>query len=141
MKKIITPVIHAALLIPLTGIAVAGEFAARALGVLAEWEDVIDAPLIILMGSIIVIAGIPAFWLTNRLIQSLEELINPTIYDHLRHCLFFYLMIIYSLATWVARGFSGSENDGYLLLWSGISLVALITNYIFLFQKNKTNNT
>ena len=141
MRKLITPIIHIALLIPLTGIAVGVETLVRADGILGEYKGVIDLPLIIMFLSSIIIFGIPLFWIANLLMQGLENLPGPSTYDHLRQSLFFYLIVIYGLTTWIAQGFSGNEEDGYLLLWISISLIGIMINYIFLFMRRKTNLT
>ena len=107
------------------------------MGILGEYEGVIDTPIFITFLSGIIIFGIPLFWLANALMQSIEKLQNPRIYDHLRQSVFHFLIIIYSSSIWISRGFSGNEEDGYLLLWLGISLIAIVINYIFLFRKRK----
>ena len=134
MKRIITPFIHLTFLIPLTGITVAGlMLIERTYGFQLDLTGLIEGSLII------IIFGIPLFMLANRLMQGPEKLLSPSILDHLRQSLFFYLIIIYSLSTWIFEGFSDSESNGYLLLWSGGSLVAIVVNCIFLFRKHKTN--
>lgn len=132
MKKIITPIINGVLLLPLTAISVACEFAARRYGILSEWEGLIDPPILILGGSLIIVFGIPFFWFSNRLTLRFEKLKNAKTFDHFRQSLFFYLTIILSLLTWIFRGYSGTEDDGYLLLWSGYSIVAIVINYLFI---------
>jgi hypothetical protein len=141
MKKLITPIIHVVFLVPLTGITVGVEMFERKTGILGEYEGVIDTPTIITFCSGIIIFGIPLFWLANVLMQSIEKLHSPKIYDYLRQSIFLFLIIIYSASTWITRGFSGNEEDGYLLLWLGISLVAIAINYIFLFRRRKANGS
>ncbi len=141
MMKLITPLIHVAFLIPLTGIAVGVEAFLRSAAVLGEYKGVIDLPLFIMFLSSIIIFGIPLFWLANLLMQRFEKPHGPTVYDHFRQSLFFYLIVIYSSATWIARGFGNTEEDGYLLLWIGISLVGIVVNYKFLSVRRKVNVT
>jgi len=137
MKKLITPIINVAFLVPLTGITVGVEMLAREMGILGEYEGVINTSIFITFLSGIIIFGIPLFWLANALMQSIEKLQSPRIYDHLRQSIFHFLIIIYSSSIWISRGFRGNEEDGYLLLWLGISLIAIAINYIFLFRKRK----
>ena len=90
-RKIITPIIHAAFLIPLLTIAMGSiERMARTFGILPDYIRVFEAPYIFLTIGIIVISGIPLFWLDNLLMQGIEKLHRPTIYDHLRQSIFFY---------------------------------------------------
>jgi len=140
MKKLITPIIHAVFLIPLTGITVGIETLAREMGILGEYEGVIDTSLFVTFFSGIIIFGIPLFWLANVIMQSIEKLQSPSIYDYLRQSIFLFIIIIYSTSTWISHGFSRNEEDGYLLLWLGISLVAIVINYIFLFRIRKVNS-
>lgn len=138
MKKITTPIIHAAFLIPLLTIAMGSiELMTRTFGLLPDYIRVFEVPYIFLTIGIIVIAGIPLFWLANRLMQRLEKLHGPTIYDHFRQSIFFYLIIVYSVSAWIFSGFSGSVDDLYFLTLSSFSLISLVVNYIFLFQKLK----
>ena len=137
--KLITPIIYVAFLIPMTGIAVGIEAVARTIGILGEYKGLIDLPIFIVFFYSIIAVGIPLFWLTNLLIQKLEKLINPSTLDHLRQSLFFYLIVIYSLVSWIARGAGNNEEDGYLLMWIGISIVAIVMNYLFLFRRRKAS--
>ena len=140
MKKFITPVIHALFLIPLLTIAMGSiELMSRSFGLLPDYIRVFELPYIFLTISIIVISGIPLFWLANRLMQGLEKLRNPTIYDHFRQSIFFYFIIVYSLSTWIFSGFSGSVDDLYFLTLSSFSLISIVVNYLFLFRKLMTN--
>ncbi len=142
MKKFITPIIHAASLIPLLIIAMGSiEFMARTFGLLPDYILVFEGPYIFLTIGIIVISGIPLFWLANGVLQGLEKLQSPTIYDHFRQSIFFYFIIVYSLSTWSFSGFSGSVDDVYFLTLSGFSLVSIMINYIFLFRRRKANAT
>ena len=137
MRKLITPIIYTVFLLPVTGIAVGMEALMRALGIIGEYQGVIDLPLFLLFLNSIIIFGFPLFWLANLLIQKLEKLHSPIVVDHFRQSLLYYLMVIYSLATWMARGFNNREEDGYLLLWIGISLIGIVVNYLFLFKRRK----
>ena len=137
MKKIFTPLIYTLPLFILTALAVGSEMQARNIGLLPEYSSVIEPLLAGLIFGTIIIFGIPLFWLTNYLIQKLEKITKPNFYDHLRQSIFFYLLIIYSFSTWALHGFSGSEEDGYLLIWLGISITAILVNYFFLFYKKQ----
>lgn len=141
MRKLITPILYAAFLIPLTGIAVGIEAILRTVGILGEYKGVIDLSLTITFISSIVIIGVPLFWIANMLIQRLEHLQSPKLLDHFRQSLFYYLIAIFSVATWITRGFKNNEDDGYLLLWMGISLVGILINYLFMLMRRKSNVT
>jgi len=139
-KKLITPIIYVIFLLPLTGISVGVEMLARETGILGEYTGLIDTPTVLTFSSSVIIFGLPLFWLANAIMQSIEKLHNPSIYDFIRQSIFFFMIIIYAILTWIFCGFSGNEEDGYLLLWLGISLIASLINYIFLFQKRKANS-
>lgn len=141
IKKLITPIIHVVFLVPLTGITVGVEMFARKTGILGEYADVIDIPSFITFFSGIIIFGIPLFWLANVLMQSIEKLHSPGIYDFLRQSILFLIIIIYCTSTWITYGFSGNEEDAYLLLWLGISLVAILINCVYLFRKSRRKTT
>ena len=142
MKKITTPIIHAVFLIPLTFVAMGSiELIARVFGLLPDYIAVFRVPYVFLIIGIIIISGIPLFWLANRLMQVLEKLRSPAIYDHFRQSIFFYFIIVYILLTWISSGFSGSEDDVYFLTFSGISIVSIVINLIFLFRRRKANDT
>ncbi len=125
----------------MTGIAVGIEALAQTVGILGEYKGVIDLPLFIVFLSSIILFGVPLFWLSNLLIRRLEKLNNPIVLDHIRQSIFFYLILIYSSAKWISRGFSNSEEDGYLLMWMGISFVGIVINYIFLLSRRKAIDT
>lgn len=135
MKKLITPILYALLLLPLTAISVASEMVSRRIGILPEWRGIVDRPLLFFGGVLILLVGIPFFRLTNRLLQRFEKLTTPSIYDHIRQSLFYYLIVILCLSIWVWQGYHSSEEDGYFLVWTGYSLIAIITNYLFLFHQ------
>jgi hypothetical protein len=139
-KKLITPIIYVIFLLPLTGISVGVEMLARETGILGEYTGLIDTPTVLTFSSSVIIFGFPLFWLANAIMLSIEKLHNPSIYDFIRQSIFFFMIIIYAILTWIFCGFSGNEEDGYLLLWLGISLIASLINYIFLFQKRKANS-
>jgi cytochrome bd-type quinol oxidase subunit 2 len=135
MKKIITPIFHVMFMIPMTGIMVGVEMIARETGILGEYKGIIDLPTTITFLLGIPIFGIPVFWLANILMQKIEKLQSPKIYDFMRQSIFYFVVFIGCASTWIAHGCGGTEEDGYLLLWSGISLIAVVINYIFLFRK------
>lgn len=140
MRKIFTPFIYIIFLLPLTGISVGVEMLARETGILGEYTGVIDMPTVLTFSSSVIIFGLPLFWLANALMQSIEKLHNPGLYDFIRQSIFFFMIITYAILTWILGGFSGNEEDGYLLLWSGISLLAIVLNYIFLFSNRRSKS-
>lgn len=139
--RLITPIFYIAFLFLLTGIAIGIEALVRSAGILGEYKDVIDLPLFIVFLISIIIFGIPLLWLANSLILRLEKIKNPTILDHFRQSLFYYLMLIYTLISWIAGGLRNTEEDGYLLLWMGISVIGIAVNYQYLLRRRKTNDT
>lgn len=116
------------------------ELVARSFGLIPDYIAVFKIPFIFVIISVIVISGIPLFWLANRFMRALEKLQSTTIYDHLRQSIFFYLIIAYSLGTWVFSGFKGGEDDVYFLTFLVISIVSIATNLVFLFRGRKVNN-
>ena len=142
MKKIITPIINLAFLFPMTFITMGSiELVARSFGLIPDYISVFKIPFIFIIISVIVISGIPLFWLANRFIQELEKLKSTTIYDHFRQSIFFYLIIAYSLGIWVFSGFKSEEDDVYFLTFLVISIVSIVINLIFLFLRHKLNYT
>jgi hypothetical protein len=121
----------------MTAIAVGVEMMSRSLGILGEWKEVIDLPGFILLLITIIVVGIPVFWLANLFMRWIEKLSNPSIYDHFRQSLFFYLILIYCFISWMAGGFGITEEDAYLLLWAGISSIGILVNYRFLFRERR----
>lgn len=142
MKKIITPIVHVLFLFPMTFIAMGSiELVARHFDLVPDYIAVFRVPYVFLIIGVITISGIPLFWLANRLMRAIEKLQSTTAYDHLRQSILFYFIIAYSVGTWVFSGFKGNEDDVYFLTWSGISLVSIVMNYLFLFRKRRVNNT
>jgi di/tricarboxylate transporter len=127
MKAFITPLIYVTFLIPMTAITVSiTMFLERVIDYQLDFVGFIEGALII------VIFGIPVFWLANCVLQRIEKRDRPTLHDHIRQSIFLYLIIIYCLSNWSVHGFSGSEEDFYFLLWSGSSLVGIVIHYLFL---------
>lgn len=138
MKKIITPIIHLVFLFPLTFIAMGSiEFIARTFGLLPDYILVFRIPYIFLIISIILLSSTLLFWLANRLMQLLEKLKKPTIYDYIRQSIFYYFIICYILLNWISSGFTGNEDDVYFLTGLSISIVSIVINVLF---KRKTTN-
>ena len=136
MKKIITPIIHLAFLFPLTIIAMGSiEFIARTFDLLPDYILVFRMPYIFLIIGIILISSTLLFWLANGLMQLLEKLKTPTIYDYIRQSIFYYFIIFYILLNWISSGFAGNEDDVYFLTGLCISIVSIVINIIF---KRKT---
>jgi len=62
LKKVITPIIHAAFIIPLLTIAMGSiELMARIFGLLPDYIAVFRVPYVFLIIGIIIISGIPLF--------------------------------------------------------------------------------
>lgn len=137
IKRSITPIMYTLFLLVMTALSVALEMVGRILGILPEYTGLIDRPMVILGLCVILIAGVPVFLLANHLIQHIEKPNTFTLYDHIRQSSLFYLMGIYSLSTWISHGFAKNEEDAYLLMWLGISIVAVVVNYMFIQQKKK----
>ena len=134
--KLVTPILHLFFLIPMTGITVGIEMFVRKIGILGEYQGVIDLPIIITFFCGIIVFGIPIFWLVNILMQRIEKLRSPKVTDYIRQSVLLFMAIFYIIITWFVRGFSGGEEDGYLLLWLGISIIAVMINFIFLFHRS-----
>ncbi len=130
--KWFTPFIYVALLFPMTAIAVGAETIARKIGVLGEYHGVIDFPGFIFFSCIILLTGIPIYWIASMLLLRIEKLTNPGLKDHLRQSAFFYIILISNFTIWTYQGFNNNEERAYLLMWMAISFVGIITNYIYL---------
>lgn len=140
MKKLVTPIIYFLSLFPLTAITIWIEMIMRSQGWLGEYQGVIDLPTFIMFMISLIIVGAPFFLLVNLLIRRIESLDEYGISDHFRQSLIFYIAGIISLITWMINGFGNSEGDGYLLLWTGISLLGILVNFIFIKNKMKAPN-
>ena len=138
MKKILTPLLHVAFLIPSLAIAMGAiELMARSFGFLPDYIRVFKPPYIFLTIGIILISGFPIFWMANQFIQRIEKLQNPTISDHLRQAVFFYLILAACFSKWMFSGFFGNEDDLYFLVFTSYSLMAILVNGFILFRKPK----
>lgn len=137
MKKMLAPLIHAAFLIPLIAIAMASiELIARVFRLLPDYIRVFEWPYIFLIIGVMFISGIPLFWLANHLMQAIERLQSPSLFDHLRQTIVFYLIIGLISFAWISSGFSGGEDDVYFLTFLGYSLLSIAVNLIFLFGRH-----
>lgn len=133
MKKVITPIIHTAFLIPLLIIAMGStELIARSFELLPDYIRVFEMPYIFITISIIILSGIPIYFIASRLLLRLEKLHGINFYDHIRQSIFYYIVIIYSLTRWLFYGFFSNEDDLYLLTMSAYSLIAIMINYILI---------
>lgn len=137
MKKVITPLFYSVFLFLLTGLSVGVEMLVRSTGLIGEYQNVVDTPLVATYLASLLALGIPLFWLANHLMQLIEKPKSRRAIDHLRQSIFYYAVVIATLATWATRGYNGGESDGYLLLWLGISFLAVITNYLSLRSKHR----
>jgi len=141
MKKVIKPILHIAFLIPMTAIAMGSiEFIAQTFDLLPDYFAVFKIPYVFLITSIIIISGIPLFWLANRMMQALKKLKKPTLIDHVWQSIFYYFIIAFCLINWVFSGFDSGENDVYFVTWLIISIVAIVVNYLFLFYSGKSTS-
>lgn len=135
MIKSLTPLFYFIFVIPMTGVAIAMEAWMRSVGILGDYMGVVDLPLLLVFLGSILLIGVPVFGLTNVLIAKMEKPRETTVIDHLRQSLLFYMLVTYCAASWGARGFSNTETDGYLLLWTGIALIAIAVNYVWLLRR------
>lgn len=129
--KLITPLIYAFFLFPITAIAVGIETFLRNAGILGEYTGVIDTPTFFVFFFSILFIGTLFFWIANIILQRIEKLENFSISNHFRQSIFFYLLGLFALLTWIINGLGNSEEDGYLLMWIEISAVGVVTNYLF----------
>lgn len=128
MRNILTPILYGVLLLPMTALAVAAEMLARSTGWLPPYTGYIDAPLVVVMLSSILLVGVPLFWCVSQVLLKIEGRRKLVTSHHIRQCICYYLISLYCIITWMSSGFSGNEEDGYLLLWLGISLIAITMN-------------
>ena len=132
MKKLAIPIIYFISLFPLTGITIGIEAIMRSEGWLGPYEGFIDLSTFVTFIVSLIVIGVPVFWVVNMLIRRIENSQELRISDHLRQSSIFYLAGTISLIFWVINGFGNSEEDGYLLLWMGISSLGILVNYIYL---------
>ena len=142
MRKVISPFIHLAFLIPALVIAMGAiELIARKFDLLPEYINVFKPPYIILIIGIIILSGGLLFWFANRLMRAVERFKSLTIYDHLRQSIFYYFIIVFVFFTWIFNGFNGNEDDVYFLTGLCISIVCIVVNLIFKERLSKVNIT
>ena len=136
MKKLIAPLIHALFLLPILAITMwTIELTAKKFGLIPDYIQVFKIPYLFIIVGIMVILATPWFWLANRLMRSIEKLISPTFFDHLRLSIFYYFVICGVLLAWIIIGYSGNEDDVYFITFLGISIIAILSNYAFLFRE------
>lgn len=138
MRKFITPILYIAFLFPLTAMAVGMEALLQANGILKEFDGTVDPARILLFVGGVVVFGCPMFWLANYALKKIEKTSGKVIFDHIRQSIFYYVLGACCLAIWIVGGFGTNENDGYLMIWISMSLVAIIVNYYFL-SKNRNH--
>ncbi len=139
MKKISTSILYAIVLFPLLFVAMGAiEVMAQLLNLTPDYIQVFMFPYVFITIAVLLFTGIPAFWAINKRIHRFEKLKTVTFYSHIRHVFFYYFLLLWSLFTWFFTGFKGSEDDLYLLVFSGFSVIAICMNLIFL-QRHKTN--
>ena len=139
--KWISPLLYSVQLVVLTGLTIGAEAVARSIGVLATYQGSIDVQTFLLFDIAILVFGIPVFWVTNLLINRLERTVEVTKGTHFRQSAGFYLVGFISLFNWINSGFGNTEEDGYLLIWLGISVVGIVMNYLFLRRLQKISTT
>ena len=136
MKKLITPIIYGLFLFPNLAVAMGSiEYIANKFNLLPNYIDVFRIPYLFLIIGIILLFGIPCFWLANHLLRRIEKYNNPTFTDHFRQALFYYFIIICVFTAWIFIGYSANEDDVYFLTGLTISAVAIIINFIFLLRE------
>ena len=139
MKKIISPIIYAIALFPLLFVAMGTiEVMAQQLHLAPAYIQVFTFPYVFITGTLLLLLGAPFFWAVNKRIHRFEKLKTPTFYSHIRQAFFYYFLLCWSFYTWGFYGFKGTEDDLYLLVFSGFSVIAICMNFIFL-QRHKTN--
>ena len=116
----------------MTAIAVGIEAILQAKGILSVFDGTVDRPRMLVFLLAVIVFGCPIFWLANYAIKKIEKGPVKVIYDHFRQCIFYYVLGACCLALWIVGGFGTNEDDGYLMIWIGISLIAIIVNYFFL---------
>jgi hypothetical protein len=135
LKKIISPILYAAFLVPVLIGTVA---------VVASLESTIWLSRFILVGlpeafiSLIVIGAL-LFWLANKLMTGLEKLRKPNNLDHLRQSSLYYFAVLYTLISLMRSGYHGGLGEAYMLMGLAISVWAIIVNQIFLYKRRKAN--
>ena len=139
MLKWITPILYFSFLFLLTAVAVAIEAMVRSIGIIGEYKGYIDLPTLLVFLATILVLGVPLFWLANFAISKLEKKDISRMPDHFRQSALFYLTLMGCAISWVVNGFGNRESDGYLMLWIGISITGVLTNYMYLRRKLERN--
>ena len=135
--KLIAPLFYTVLLLVLTGLSIGAEAIVRELGVLGPYQGYIDMQTFLFFDIVIIAFGVPIFWIANFLINRLEGTVEVTKGVHFRQSSGFYLMGVICLYNWINNGFGNTEEDGYLLIWLGISIIGIVMNYLFLRRLKK----
>ena len=130
--KWISPLLYTVLLLLITGLSIGGEAVVREMGILGPYQGYIDVQTFLFFDIAIIVFGVPIFWAANFLINRLEGNMGATKGVHFRQSAGYYLIGLVCLFTWVSNGFGNAEEDGYLLIWLGISIVAIVVNFLFL---------
>lgn len=87
----------------------------------------------------IILVGAPLFWLANMGMARIEKLLKPKVLDHFRQSGVFYFIALYVLVHYLRYGYYGTLNDAYFLPILTISIVAIITNGLFLYKRYRAN--
>lgn len=134
-KKIISPILYAAFLVPVL---------IGTIFIVASLESTIGLSSIILVGApeaflSIVVIGSLIFWLANKLMTGLEKPLKPNSLDHFRQSGLYYLASLYALTSLVRHGYYGGLGEAYMLIALVISVWAIIINAVFLYKRRKAN--
>ena len=130
------PIIYAASLVPIIIILIS---------ILSYVENKYFGFLFGLAGIVEVIIVIATFgtlilWLANDIISGLEKLHKPSISDHVRQSIIFYLIVLLTLLNFFSKGYNGGLHEGMLLISLLISGWAIILNAIFLYRRRRKAN-
>ena len=121
-RKIFSIIIYSLVLFLLTATSIASEAIFRQVGLLGEYKNVIDLPTFIAFVVSLLVIGFPLFLFANKILNKFDG-INPY------RSLLYVLVLLSCFSIWALNGFNNQEEDGYHLLWMGISIIAILVHY------------
>lgn len=131
MRKIISPFIYIAFLIPaFLGFIAVISFVENSVGFLFDLNGLVELPLfVITIGSIL-------FIIANVVIARFEKLSKPTVLDHLRQSVGFYILGLAIVVKLAPQGFNTAAlRDALRFAILIISLWAIVINAMYIIHR------
>ncbi len=126
MKKIISPIIYFTFIVPtFLGFIVVITFLENTVGFLFDLMGLIEIPLyVITLGSLF-------FCTACVVLTRFEKLLKPTVWDHLRQSVGFYVLTFAIGLKLVPLGYTSSLKDALLIVTFVIAVWAIIINAVY----------